>query len=119
MCILSSENVSDLITICAELADELIIDLSCIYDTRVSKSFELAEKVLIVTESAKPAEVKLAQFMSQNNIFEGIKDKVIFVANKGAAIKEPLTASAVSLPLVQSNDITTIYKTLAENDWMM
>jgi len=117
MCILSSDNVGELISTCSELADELIIDLSCICDIRAKKSFEMADRVLIVTDSTAVAEVKLAQFISQNNVFDSIKEKVIFIANKGAAIEEQYSDSAISLPLVHTDDMTSVYKTLSKDSF--
>jgi len=115
MCILTDENVNEVITTCSELTNELVIDLSCIYDTRTRMAFELADKILIVTDMTVAAEVKLAQFISQNNVYEGIKEKVTFVVNKAAAIGEQFTDSVFSLPLIQSNDMISVYKKLSEN----
>jgi len=117
MCILSSENIIELITTCSELADELVVDLSCICDIRTKMSLDMADKVLMVTDSTASAEVKLAQFISQNNVFESIKEKTVLVANKGALISEPATNSVISLPLVQSNDTIAVYKALSKDRW--
>ena len=116
MCILSSENVRELIAACAELADELVIDLSCICDIRTKESFDIADKVLIVMDSTIVSEVKLAQFMSQNNVFESIKEKVLFIANKGASAKESFSDSIVFLPFVQSDDTAAIFKVLSKEE---
>ena len=118
ICILSSENVSELITACAELADELIIDLSCACDARTRKVFETADRVLLVTESTVSAGVKLTQFISQNNVFESIKEKVTLVANKGAVINEPFVNSIISLPFVKSDDAVNVCKVLSEQVWV-
>jgi CO dehydrogenase nickel-insertion accessory protein CooC1 len=115
MCILSAANIYELITSCAESTDELIIDLSCACDTRTRKVFELANKILLVTEQTVAAAAKLAQFTTQNNVFEEISEKVTFVANKGAALLEPLLSPAISLPFVESTDGFLISKALAHH----
>ena len=117
MCILSAANIKELVTSCAELADELVIDLSCACDSRTRQVFEISDKVLIVTSPAVSAETKLAQFMSQNNVFESIRDKVTIVANKGAKTNEQISESMISLPFIQSTDATEIYKTLSESSF--
>jgi len=113
ICILTSENIKELITSCASLTDELVIDLSCVCDNRSRQVFEIADKVLIVTVQEAPADVKLAQFISQNNVFESIKEKTTLVANKGAIITSPPVGSVVSLPNIRSSDETQIYKVLS------
>ena len=113
MSILSSEIVHELITSCAKLADELIIDLSCACDTKVKKAFELAGRILIVSDGTTTAEAKITQFIIQNNIHESIKEKVTFVANKDAVINRSKNDMVISLPLVQSNDAIYICKALS------
>ena len=117
MCILSNKNIHELITVCSEMTDELVVDLSCIYDIRARKAFDIAKKIIIVTDSSAAAEIKLAQFLSQNNVYESIKEKVVFVFNKGAEIK-PYKGAAVSFPYIQSNDAIDIYKRLSEDGWV-
>jgi len=114
MCILSAENINELVTSCALLTDELVIDLSSVSDARTRAVFELADKILIVTDPATSAKAKLAQFTSQNDVFENIKEKASIIANKGAIIDRPLTDITISFPLVQSNNATQVYKTLSE-----
>ena len=114
ICILSAENIIELVTSCAEITDELVIDLSCACDVRTRQVFELANNVLLVTEPTTSAQVKLSQFASQNNVFESIEEKTTLIANKGAVIDEPITNSLISLPFVQSNDSTGIFKALSE-----
>jgi len=114
MCVLSSDNISELITVCAELADELVIDLSCSCDKRVIKVFGLADKILIVTEDSGSAKSKLEQFILQNDVFENIKDKSVLIANKGAVINHSPINNAISLPFVQISDPLAICGTLSE-----
>jgi len=116
LCILSSENIHELVTACAALSDELVIDLSCVCDARVNKIFERADSVLLVMGKTTTGEVKLAQFMSQNDVFESIKEKVTLVVNKGADYSSPLIESMISLPHVQSSDVKTVCKALSESE---
>ena len=117
MCILSNENIKELVTSCAELTDELVIDLSCICDRRTRQVFDIADKVLLVTDSAVSSGVKLKQFISQNNVYESIKEKTTLVANKGAIISEPTIEAMKSLPLIESNNTVEIYKVLSERSF--
>ena len=113
MCILSAENISELVASCARLADELVIDLSCVCDARTRAIFEIADQILIVTEPSIFAKVKLDQFISQNNVFEHIKEKTSIVANKGAIIEKPATDIIISFPLVQSNEAIEVCRILS------
>jgi cellulose biosynthesis protein BcsQ len=115
ICILSSENIQDLITACSELTDELVIDLSCVCDARTRKILEIAGKVMIVTEPTEVAEAKLNQFISQNNVYETIKEKTLIVANKGATRTEVLSGQVATLPYVESNDAAVVCKVLSES----
>jgi len=115
MNILSSENIRELVLSCAKLADELVIDLSCACDTRTAKVFEEADRLLIVTEQSVFAEAKLVQFVSQNDVFERVREKIMLVANKGAIINDPPVDPVISLPLVQSNDDATVIAALSNH----
>ena len=112
ICILSEENIVELVTSCARITDELIIDLSSICDKNTRQVFELADKVLLVTEPSVPAQAKLSQFTSQNNVFEGIREKTTLVANKGAVVNELDIETVISLPYIQTTDASVVYKTL-------
>ena len=114
MCVLSSDNVGELIMACADLTDELVIDLSCACDTRTIKTFELADNVIIVTENSSSAGSKLEQFISQNNVFENIKGKTILAANKGAKINDSPIENIISLPFVQISDALAVCGALSE-----
>jgi len=115
MNILSNENIKELISSCAKLTDELVIDLSCVCDIRTENIFEAADNLLIVTGQSIFAEVKLAQFISQNDIFERIKEKAVFVANMGAVINDPPADTIISLPLIQSDDAVAVIYALSEH----
>jgi len=112
---LSTENISELVTSCAEVTDELVIDMSCICDRRARQVFDLADKILLVTAPTATAQVKLAQFASQHNVFKRIRNKSTLVLNKGAnPCDAPLTDEIISLPLVSSSDSSVVYKTLSD-----
>ena len=112
ICILSEENIIELVTSCARITDELIIDLSSTCDQNTRQVFELADKVLLVTEPSFPAQAKLSLFTTQNNVFEGIREKTTLVANKGALINEHDIETVISLPYIQTTDASVVYKTL-------
>ena len=113
MNILSPENAGALIEACSEATDELVIDMSCVCDERARKIFELADRVLFVIDSSRTAQIKYAQFMSQNSVFQRVKDKAALVANKGAAVSESILDTVIHLPFVQSSDAAVVYKTLS------
>lgn len=128
ICILSPENVQELITCSTGVADELVIDLSGTCDSRTRQVFELVDKVLLVTDCSDTAKAKLSQFISQSNVFESIKTKIIPVANKttqeginslSCDALTPLTELKpfINLPHIPTNDAQLIYKTLAKNDF--
>jgi len=112
--ILSASNILELLTSCAEITEELVIDLSCACDERTRQIFDLASRVLIVTEPTTLAQVKLYQFTTQNDVFETIKEKATIVANKGATLIEPVTDSVISLPLVDATDATIVANALKD-----
>jgi MinD-like ATPase involved in chromosome partitioning or flagellar assembly len=114
MCILSSEDLNELITACSEISDELVIDLSCVCDARTKKVFDLADNVMLVAGQTTTAEAKMLQFISQSNTFENIKEKVTFIANKGTIITNQITGTVISFPHIQSNDARGVCKALSE-----
>jgi len=115
ICILSNDETKKLIASCAALADELVIDMSCACDSCSKLVFELADKVFIVTEPSQAAGIKLNQFISQNDLFESIKEKTTLIANKGVDVSNSNIEQVISLPFVQSSNASTVYKTLSEN----
>jgi len=117
ICILSSEDVKELVTSCAQLADELVIDMSSVCDKLTRQIFDIADKVLIITEPTLTARTKMIQFATQNDVFESIKEKIILVANKGAEIHSPIVETAVFLPYVQSGNAIDVYKTLSKSNF--
>ncbi|MCL2249079.1 MAG: hypothetical protein FWC13_07385 [Oscillospiraceae bacterium] len=113
--ILSEENIEELVHCCAALADELIVDISLPCDFRTKKVFEMAKKVLLVTDKSETAKTKLSQFINQNNVFENMREKVNLIANKGAAADELQIDSVNSLPQIFAISEAQIYKELANH----
>ena len=112
---LSAENIEELTSVCASVTEELVIDMSCVCDWRARKVFEQADKILLVTDTTITAKVKVAQFFSQHNVFESVKEKLTFIANKGAVITEQDPIMVTSLPLVKASDPKAVYKVLSRS----
>jgi len=112
---LSAENIAELTTVCAGVTEELVIDMSCVCDWRTRKVFELADKIFLVTDATRTAEVKLSQFITQHTVYEKIKEKTVFIANKGATAVSQIKGPTLYLPFVQSTDPATVYKSLTAN----
>jgi len=110
---LSAENIAELTTVCAGVTDELVIDMSCVCDWRTRKVFDLADRIFLVTDQSAASEVKIAQFTSQHNVFDSIKDKLVLIANKGASVSTRISGTIHNLPLVSSVDSTEVYKALS------
>jgi len=111
--VLSPENTEVLVGACAGVTEELVIDMGCTCDERTRKVFELSDRVLLVLGSSSAAQFKLAQFASQHNVYQRIKEKTTTVANMDAAISVRLTSAILFLPMVQSSDPYVVYKTLS------
>jgi len=113
MCILSAENIHELVVCCAAITDELIIDLSSVCDVRTKQIFELADKILIVTDKTPGAQHKLTQFISQSNVYESIREKIILTVNKAQQDTINISEEALYLPYIDSSDVQVVYKSLA------
>ena len=114
MNILTTDNTAELIDVCSEAADELVIDMSCTCDERTRKVFDTADRIFLVTDASNTTKMKFSQYMSQHNIYQRTMEKATMVLNKGAELYKPYPYTVVRLPLVQSSDAQTIYKTLSE-----
>ena len=113
MNILTVDDLTALVTACATGTEELIIDLSSQCDERVWRIFELADTVLLVCDASTASIVKLPQFINQHNIFQKIHGKSVLVANKGSHPEQGAFQWSLQLPLVQSKDAVSVYKTLS------
>ena len=111
--ILSVNDIETLINACAAEIDELIIDLSSQCDERVQKIFSIADTILLICDQSTTSQVKLNQFINQHNIFGKIQTKTILVNNKGAKSSETKVNKSIQLPLVQSADPVSVFKTLS------
>ena len=117
--VLSEGDIEILINACTVGTDELIVDLSSQYDNRIRKIFDLADAILLVCDPSSTSKAKLQQFVNQHNIFGQIQSKTILVNNKNAKTTETKIGKTVQLPLVQSTDPISIFKTLSSGkfDW--
>jgi len=111
--ILSDDNISSLISACAGVADELVVDMPCQCDERARRIFELSDKIYIVTDPSNTALAKLSQFTLQHNVFTRIRSKAVLVANKNAAAGGAPIDSYIRLPLIQSTDASSVSKALS------
>ena len=111
--ILSSDDISTLITACSGVTEELVIDLPSVCDDRAQRIFEMADSILLITDPSPTAKAKLSQFVTQHNIFERIRSKTKFVANKGASLSAQPVDCNLSLPLLHAADAPAVYRTLA------
>jgi len=117
--ILTASDIEIIIKACTAEIDELVIDLSNQCDEKVQKVFDLADTVFLVCDSSNTSQVKLKQFINQHNVYGKIKDKIVLVNNKGAKAVDQNLNRIVHLPLVQSFDPVSIFKTLSSGnfDW--
>ena len=102
--ILTQEDVRLLVNASVQGIDELVIDLSSTFDDKIQMLLELADRILLVTDSSRASQQKLEQFRTQHSIYEKVREKTIQVANKGFRIHSEEGEHAVLLPLVKSSD---------------
>ena len=108
------DDIEVLINACSQGVDELVIDLSSQIDERINKIFDIADMILLVCDSTSTSQNKMKQFVTQHNLYGKIQNKVTYVNNKGAKTIEGIDIDrVVSLPLVQTTDPISIYKTLS------
>jgi len=117
--ILTAEDIEKLVNACAIEIDELVIDLSSNIDQRVVKIFAMSDKVLLITDPSNASKTKLNQFITQHNVFGQIQPKVILVNNKNATTQDNRIGKNIMLPLVQTGDPISVFKTLSGSraDW--
>lgn len=84
--ILTQEDVRLLVNASVQGIDELVIDLSSTFDDKIQMLLELADRILLVTDSSRASQQKLEQFRTQHSIYEKVREKTIQVANKGFRI---------------------------------
>ncbi|GHU93287.1 hypothetical protein FACS1894208_02510 [Clostridia bacterium] len=110
---LTVDDIEALVASASDISDELVIDLPSVCDVRCRKILETADAVYIVTDGSKIASLKLQQFVTQHNLFERVRAKIVLVANKGAKVNDTKFIRTVQLPSVSSNDPVSVYKTLS------
>lgn len=113
MNILSVEDVVALVTACAGLTDELVVDLSGACNIRTRQIFKLADRILLVTDHTSTSQAKLRQFISQHSVYEQFKAKVVLVANRGSSLPEQGFEEVVTLPQINSMDPGSVAKALS------
>lgn len=117
--ILTANDIEMLIKACATEIDELVVDLSCCCDGRVQEIFNFADTVLVICDPSSTSQAKLKQFIDQHNVIGQIRAKAVLINNKGARTADAGINRAIDLPLVQTTDPISIYKTLSacKFDW--
>lgn len=111
--VLNEDEIVMLAKACSHGVEELIVDLGSVFDQRIYALLDLAETVLLVTDTAQSSQIKLDQFRSQHNVYEKIQSKLTIVANRGLRNGAVAGETQISLPLVQSEDPIVVYRTLA------
>jgi cellulose biosynthesis protein BcsQ len=110
---LTAEDIEALVAAVSDNSDELVIDLPSVCDERRRKVLEAADVVYLVTDGSRTATSKLQQFVTQHNLFEQIRMKLVLVANKGAKVNDTRFNRTVYLPQVSASDPVSVYKTLS------
>lgn len=111
--ILTESDITALLEGCAANADELVVDLGSHCAGQTRRVLELADQVLLVADSSAVCRAKCDQFRSQHNVYASIADKLTVVANRGARNVAAQGEQVLSLPKVDSDDPTVVYKTLS------
>ena len=117
MNILTPDNVETIVNACAAEADALVVDLPSQCDDRVKRVLGLADAVLLVCDPSSTSQAKLAQFVGQHNVFGQIEHKTVLINNKGAKAANERFSRTIHLPLVNSVDPVSIYKTLSGSNF--
>lgn len=111
--ILTAEEIKKLLDMCTGDIDILIVDLGSGFDEKTAAVFNRADEILLVTDGSKTCETKLAQFRTQNKIYESVKAKVVLIANKGSRGPADADAPLLRIPMIESADPVIVYKTLS------
>jgi len=117
MNILTEENIHTILDACAHEVDDLVVDLSGQYNANMMKIFDMAQFVMIVTDSSDTSQAKLHQFVNQHNAFAQIKEKIVQVNNKGAKNAEIVSDIVVNLPTIPNSDCVSVFRKLASNSF--
>ena len=113
--ILTTDDLSTLIKACAANTDEVVIDLSSQCNEKTRKIFDLADTLLLVCDQSAATSAKINQFVNQHNIAQLVQDKCVLICNKGAKHTREGFHKSIQLPLVQSTDAVSVYKSLSGN----
>lgn len=93
--------------------DELVVDLGTGFDRRTAALLELADTILLTLDGSRLCRTKWEMFRTQHELYGKLREKTVLVANRSSRYDAALTASAVRLPLVKSDDPVVVYKTLS------
>ena len=115
---LTEEDLILLTENCAEGMDEVVIDLSSGCSQKTKKLFEIADQILLVSDSSPAGKAKWEQFTTQNNIYSEIRSRSTLVLNRTGNAGQSADIRTISLPVVQSSDPIVVYKTLSAGYWM-
>lgn len=111
--LLTEEDVVCLTDAAAADADELVVDLGAGFDRRTAALLELADTILLTLDGSRLCRTKWEAFRTQHELYGKLREKTVLIANRGSRYDAALTVSAVSLPLVKSDDPVVVYKTLS------
>lgn len=115
--ILGRTEIAELLNAAATGVDEVVVDLPAFCDARIQCALELADQVLLVSDQSAVAQQKIEVFMSQNNTYDKIRNKVVIVNNKGTRGEADSVHGCISLPLVQSADPAQVVRTLSASQF--
>lgn len=116
MNILTWENVEELILAAGHGVDEVVLDLSSVCNERCQRIMEMADRILLVTDSTPRSLAKLHQFQSQSNLFESLREKITLVCNMGAQATAPVPYT-ITLPSLRADSPISVYKSLSAHSF--
>lgn len=112
--ILTEDDITALLEGCAANYDELVVDLGSYSGGTVRRALEMADQVLLVSDSSPVCRAKCDQFRTQHNLYAELREKLVVVANRGARGVAVQDEQCVSLPKVETDQAAAVYKTLAQ-----
>ena len=110
---LTRDDLLAVVKTCSFISDMVVVDLPSVCDKKTQAVLEIADTVLLVADGSKTSAAKFDIFLSQHNVFEDIRPKARLVANKGSKFSDARFERTISLPLVQTADPVSVYKSLS------
>lgn len=108
---LTLQEIKALIEACATDIDEVVVDLSSVFNEKIECVLSIVSDVYLVHGNSESSAAKLSQFFTQHSVWQIIKHKTTVICNRGGQLN--CDAPCISLPMVQGNCETTIFKTLS------